>query len=76
MTDRQTDRQTDKKAKTEAAISGLSELLNSAHHQGVVQKYIQTKLPRQVRYRVISKKLFRIVTDIVYKYGVCLLALI
>ena len=37
VTDRQTDRQTDKKAKTEAALSGLSEFLTSAHHQGAVQ---------------------------------------
>ena len=38
LTDRQTDRQTNKKAKTEAALSGLSEFLTSAHHQGAVQK--------------------------------------
>jgi len=37
VTDRQTDTQTDKKAKTEAALSGLSEFLTSAHHQGAVQ---------------------------------------
>ena len=73
VTDAHTHKQT---KKTEAALSGLSELLTSTHHQGAVQNYIQTKLPRQVRNRVIFKKLFRIVTDIVYKYGVCLLALI
>ena len=28
---------TDKKAKTKAALSGLSEFLTSAHHQGAVQ---------------------------------------
>ena len=37
VTDRQTHTQTDKKAKTEAALSGLSEFLTSAHHQGAVQ---------------------------------------
>ena len=36
MTD--TDIHTDKKAKTEEALSGLSEFLPSAHHQGAVQK--------------------------------------
>ena len=36
VTDRQTDRQT-KKAKAKAALSGLSEFLTSAHHQGAVQ---------------------------------------
>ena len=33
-------RQTNKKAKTEAALSGLSELLALAHHQGAVQLYM------------------------------------
>ena len=37
QTNRQTNRQTNKKAKTEAALSGLSEFLASAHHQGAVQ---------------------------------------
>ena len=38
----QTDRQTDmKENKTEEALSGLSELLPSAHDQGAVQKAIK-----------------------------------
>ena len=40
QTHRQTDTQTDKKAKTEAALSGLSEFLTSAHHQGAVQQLL------------------------------------
>ena len=47
LTDKQTNRQTNKKAKTEAALSGLSEFLTSAHHQGAVQLWITLQ---EVRY--------------------------
>ena len=42
VTDTQTGTQTDRKAKTKAALSGISEFLTSAHHQGAVQYLFAT----------------------------------
>ena len=59
-----TDRQTNRKAKTEAALSRLSEFLPSAHDQGADQEFMLDYLPVSPRSR--SGPIFLAIVKIIF----------